>query len=131
MKRETINPWKWQEHYGFVHGNKVSDAATTLYVAGQTASGNDGRNVSPGDIRGQLDRIVANIETILREAAMDFSDVVRLNVYTVDMAEMLAAHDHMVELLKSRGCRHVGTLVGVTALADPEALVEIEVTAAC
>lgn len=131
MRREIINPWKWQEQYGFVHGNKVSDAATTLYVAGQTAVGEDGRNVSPGDMRKQLDQVIENIDTILRQASMDFTHVVRLNIFTVDMPKMLEAHDHMVELLKTRGCRHAGTLVGVTALADPEALVEIEITAAC
>jgi 2-iminobutanoate/2-iminopropanoate deaminase len=84
----------------------------------------------PGDMKKQLDRVVANIEAVLCAAAMDFSNVVRLNVYTVDMPGILAAHDHMVELLQARGCRHVGTLLGVSALADPNALVEIEVTAA-
>jgi enamine deaminase RidA (YjgF/YER057c/UK114 family) len=131
MKRDIINPWQWQEQYGFVHANKVSHASTTLYVAGQTAVGDDGRNVSPGNMNRQLDQVIANIETILHEAEMDFSHVVRLNVYTVDMPAMLASHDHMFELLRARGCRHAGTLVGVTALADPQALVEIEITAAC
>jgi enamine deaminase RidA (YjgF/YER057c/UK114 family) len=131
MKIEIINPWQWQEQYGFVHGNKVSGASTTLYVAGQTAVGEDGRNVSPGDMNRQLDQVVANIETVLRQADMDFSHVVRLNVFVVDMPKMLASHDYMADLLRSRGCRHAGTLVGVTALADPEALVEIEITAAC
>jgi enamine deaminase RidA (YjgF/YER057c/UK114 family) len=131
MKREIINPWKWQEHYGFVHGNKVSDASTTLYVAGQVSVDDNGQLVSPGDMDGQLDQVIANIEQILSQADMSFADVVRLNIYTVDVPMMLASHDHMTELLKARGCRHAGTLVGVTALAMPGALVEIEVTAAC
>lgn len=130
MQREIINPWQWQEKYGFVHANKVMDATTTLYLAGQTATDEHGRYAYPDDMARQLDQVVANIETILAQAGMDFSNVVRLNVYTVDLAKMMAAHDHMVELLQSRGCRHVGTLLGVSALAAPDALVEIEVTAA-
>ena len=131
MQRQIINPWQWQEPYGFVHGNKVEDASTTLYVAGQVAVDDQGNSVHAGDMRGQLEQVIANIETILGQAEMDFSHVVRLNVYTVDMPAMLAAHDHMVALLRERHCRHVGTLLGVAALAAPEALVEIEVTAAC
>ena len=129
MKKEVINPWTWQEQYGFVQGNKVTGAATTLYLAGQAPVDEQGRCVHPGDMRKQLEQVIHNIETVLRQANMDFTQVVRFNVYTVDVPELLAAHDHMVELLKARGCRHVGTLLGVTALADPDALVEIEVTA--
>jgi len=130
MKRAIINPWHWQEKYGFVHGNKVTQADATLYAAGQIAADENGVCLHPGDMKKQLERVIANIESVLRAADMDFSHVVRLNVYTVDMPGILAAHDHMVQLLQSRGCRHVGTLLGVAALADPEALVEIEVTAA-
>ena len=131
MRVEVINPWQWQEHYGFVQGNKVTDAVTTLYIAGQTAADEHGQCLHPGDMGKQLEQVVANIEAVLSGAGMDFTHVVRLNVYTVDMPKMLAAHEHMVGLLRARGCRHVGTLLGVSALADPEALVEIEVTAAC
>lgn len=129
MQKEVINPWQWQEQYGFVHGNKVIDASSMLYVAGQIAADEHGRCLHAGDMEQQLDQVVANIEAVLSGAGMDFTHVVRLNVYTVDMSKMLAAHDHMAELLRTRGCRHVGTLLGVSALADPDALVEIEVTA--
>lgn len=130
MKREVINPWEWQEQYGFVHANKVTDAGTMLYAAGQISVDENGQIVSPGNMQAQLDQVIANIETILTAAGMDFSHVVRLNVFTTDMPRMLAAHDHMAGLLRTRNCQHAGTLVGVTALAHPEALVEIEVTAA-
>jgi len=46
------------------------------------------------------------------------------------MAAMMQAHDHMTANLKQRGCQHTGCLLGVTALASPGALVEMEVTAA-
>jgi enamine deaminase RidA (YjgF/YER057c/UK114 family) len=42
----------------------------------------------------------------------------------------MAAHDHMTAALQTLGCRHAGTLLGVTGLASPDALVEMEVTAA-
>jgi enamine deaminase RidA (YjgF/YER057c/UK114 family) len=130
MKREIINPWTWQEPLGFVHGNKVIDAQSVLFLAGQTASDEQGHCVAVGDMKGQIDRTLANIEKILTQGGMDFTHVVRLNIYTTDMKAILESHDHMVERLRARGCRHTGCLLGVTALASPGALIEMEVTAA-
>ncbi len=130
MKREIINPWTWQEALGFVHGNKVTDASSVLFLAGQTASDEQGNCVSVGNMKGQIDRTLANIEKILKQGGMDFTHVVRLNIYTTDMKAILDSHDHMVERLRARGCRHTGCLLGVTALASPGALIEMEVTAA-
>ncbi len=38
MKREIINPWTWQEALGFVHGNKLENAESLFFLAGQTES---------------------------------------------------------------------------------------------
>lgn len=129
MKRDVINPWTWQEPLGFVHGNKVSGEYSTFFLAGQTASDEQGNCMHVGDMKGQIDRTLDNIGKILTQGGMDFTQVVRLNIYTTDMKALLEAHDHMVERLRARGCRHTGCLLGVTALASPGALVEMEVTA--
>ncbi len=129
MKREIINPWTWQEALGFVHGNKVSDANEVFYLAGQTASDEHGHCQHQGDMEKQIDTVLENIATILEQGGMDFSHVVRLNIYTIDMDAILKAHDHMTANLKARNCQHTGCLLGVTALASPGALLEIEVTA--
>jgi enamine deaminase RidA (YjgF/YER057c/UK114 family) len=130
MRREVINPWTWQEPLGFVHGNKVSDAQRFFFLAGQTASDEQGHCLCIGDMKGQIDRTLSNIETILKQGGMDFKHVVRLNIYTTDMKAILESHDHMVERLRAYGCRHTGCLLGVSALASPGALIEMEVTAA-
>ncbi|MGA0806880.1 MAG: RidA family protein [Pseudohongiellaceae bacterium] len=130
MQREIINPWTWQEAYGFVHGNKVSGSGELLFLSGQTASDAQGHTLHPGDMSRQIDQVLANIGTILGEAGMDFSHVVRLNIFTIDLPALMAAHDHMTAALQRLGCRHAGTLLGVSGLAAPGALVEMEVTAA-
>lgn len=130
MQREIINPWSWQEAYGFVHGNKVSGSGELLFLAGQTASDENGHTLHEGDMPKQIDQVLANIGRILTDAGMDFSHVVRLNIFTVDLPALMAAHDHMTAALQKLGCRHAGTLLGVTGLAAPGALVEMEVTAA-
>lgn len=131
MQRDIINPWTWQEVYGFEHANKISGARELLFLAGQTASDDKGHTLHPGNMAAQIDQVLANIGIILQQGGMDFSHVVRLNIYTVDLPALLAAHDHMTARLRELGCRHAGTLLGVTGLAAPDALVEMEVTAAC
>ena len=130
MKRTIINPWSWQEALGFVHGNRVDNPGSVFFLAGQTASDENGHCLYPGDMKKQIDQVLKNIGIILAEGGMDFSHVMRLNIFTIDMALMLEAHDHMVDSLKQLGCQHTGCLLGVTALASPGALLEMEVTAA-
>jgi enamine deaminase RidA (YjgF/YER057c/UK114 family) len=130
MQREIINPWTWQEAYGFVHANKVSGSGELLFVAGQTASDANGQTLHVGNMEKQIEQVLANIAVILARAGMDFSHVVRLNIFTVDLPTFMAAHHQMTAMLQKAGCRHTGTLLGVVALAAPGALVEMEVTAA-
>jgi enamine deaminase RidA (YjgF/YER057c/UK114 family) len=130
MQRDIINPWTWQEAYGFVHANKISGSGELLFLAGQTASDDQGHTLHAGNMAKQIDQVLANIGRILTEAGMDFTHVVRLNIYTIDLPALMAAHDHMTAALQTLGCRHAGTLLGVTGLASPGALVEMEVTAA-
>ncbi|MFZ8927801.1 MAG: RidA family protein [Pseudohongiellaceae bacterium] len=130
MKREIINPWTWQEALGFVHGNKLENAESLFFLAGQTASNENGECLHQGDMAKQIDQVLDNIDKILEQGDMNFTNVVRLNIFTTDMAAMMQAHDHMTTNLKQRGCQHTGCLLGVTALASPGALVEMEVTAA-
>lgn len=130
MQREIINPWTWQEPLGFVHGNKVTGATTVLYLAGQTASDEQGHTLCIGDIKGQIDRAIHNIGKVLELGGMDFTHVVRLNIYTTDLKALMDNHDHMVARLRENGCRHAGTLLAVAGLAAPGALIELEATAA-
>jgi len=130
MKRDIINPWTWQEALGFVHANKVDNAESVLFLAGQTASDENGHCLHPGDMAKQIDKVLENIGIILQQGGMDFTNVMRLNIFTTDMNAILEAHDHMTASLKALGCQHAGCLLGVTALASPGAMVEMEVTAA-
>lgn len=130
MEKEIINPWSWQDNLGFVHGNKITDAKNLFFLSGQTASDENGECLFPGDMSAQIDKVIENIDTVLKQGVMDFTHVVRLNVYVTDMGLMMQSHAHMVSNLKARGCRHAGTLLGVSSLASPGALIEIEVTAA-
>ncbi len=62
-------------------------------------------------------------------AGFELSDIVRLNYYTTDVDRFFEEYDVLTARLAEFGCRPAATLLGVTRLAFPELLVEIEATA--
>lgn len=128
MERRIVNPWTWQEQFGFNHGHEVTGPARTLYLAGQVSLDDDGELVHEGDMAGQVNKSIDNIETILSAAGMSLSDVVRLTIYTTDVDEMLANYGALARF-NDAGANYVSTLLGVARLAFPQLLVELEATA--
>ena len=129
MERRIINPWTWQDQFGFVQANEVIGAQRYLICSGQTSVDADGNPVHAGDMAGQLNQALDNLETVLREAGLNLSNVVRLNIYTTDVDRFFEAYEAAARRLAESGCRFASTLLGVQRLAFPELLVEIEATA--
>jgi enamine deaminase RidA (YjgF/YER057c/UK114 family) len=128
-KRVIVNPWTWQDRFAFVHANVISDGRRVAYCAGQTSTDADGNATHKDDMAGQIEQALANVETVLGEAGMAVSDVVRLNYYVTDVDAFLQAGETLKAALADAGCRPASTLLGVTRLASPDFLVEIEATA--
>ncbi len=129
MERKALNPWKWQEQYGFVQANEIRGAERTVFCSGQVSIDEEGNTVHAGDIGAQIAKSLDNVEAVLATAGLDLSHVVRLNYYTTDIEGFLGALAPTNERLKKAGCRPTSTLLGVASLAFPELLIEIEATA--
>jgi enamine deaminase RidA (YjgF/YER057c/UK114 family) len=130
MNKKTINPWEWQDNFGFAQGISIEGAQRTLLCAGQTSINAAGEPLHADDIGAQINQSLDNLEEVLAADGMTLSDVVRLNYYTTDMDAMMGAYPDLVARLNEAGCRPASTLLGVSRLAFPEFLVEIEATAA-
>ena len=129
MERRIINPWKWQDEWGFVHANEISGMQHLLFCAGQVSVDADGNPMHPGDMRAQIAQTLDNLETVLGEAGFKLSDVVRLNLYTTDIDRFVEEIEVLQSRLKESGCRQTGALLGVARLYHPEILIEIDATA--
>ena len=129
MQRRILNPWQWQDAFGFVQANEITGAQRVVYCAGQASIDAGGRPVHAGDMRAQINQVLDNVETVLREAGLNLSHVVRLNWYTTDVDVFIGAADALYSRLSAAGCRPASTLLGVTRLAYPELLIELEATA--
>lgn len=130
MTKTEHNPWTWQDAYAFSQGAEVRNPSRIVWCAGQASVDADGNPVHAGDMREQLRQCVDNLETVLRGADMNLSHLVRLNIYTTDVDALFAAHDVLAERLRAAKVQPPGTLLGVSRLAFPGLLVELEATAA-
>ena len=129
MQRNAVNPWQWSVTMGFNQGEVVTGETRTLYLAGQTSVDAAGRPQHPGDMAAQIALAADNVEAVLREAGMSLANVVRLNIYTVDVDAFFEHHGALAGRLGAAGVAPPGTLLGVTRLAFPELMVELEATA--
>ena len=129
MDRRTINPWTWQDRYGYVQANEVTGARKTIHCAGQVSVDEDGTMLHAGNMAGQIRLCFKNLETVLAESGADLSHVVRLSYYITDMAAFREAGSTLKGILAASNCRPASTLLGVAFLFHPDAMIEIEATA--
>jgi enamine deaminase RidA (YjgF/YER057c/UK114 family) len=109
MERRVINPWTWQDTFGFVQANEVQGAQRILFCSGQTSNDADGKPMHIGDMRGQITLALDNLETVLRASGFGLEDVVQLKMYTTDVDLFLANYDALVSRLAAAGCRQSAT----------------------
>ncbi|WP_291057500.1 RidA family protein [Herbiconiux sp.] len=108
----------WEPVLGYSRAVKVGDL---LFIAG-TSSGGIGETAEE-----QTREIFRRLESALTEAGAGFANVVRTRIYLTDIADFDAVGRVHGEIFGE--IRPVTAAVGVTALASPELLVEIEVDA--
>jgi enamine deaminase RidA (YjgF/YER057c/UK114 family) len=128
MKKRIINPWTWQDKFGFVQANEITDARRTLFTAGIVSVDGEGNLLHPGDMEKQINQIVDNLVVILEQANFELSDVVRFTYYTTDVEDFGKAAHVLIGRLEKAGCKPATSLIGVDSLFHPDCVVEIEAT---
>ncbi|MFG3340950.1 RidA family protein [Glycomyces sp. NPDC048151] len=129
MERTAVNPVQWSVELGFNQGELVTRQARTLYCSGQTAMDADGKPQHEGDMAAQLALSLDNLEAVLGAAGMSLANLVRLNVYTTDVDALFPHYGVLAARLGAAGVAPATTMLGVTRLAVPCQMVELEGTA--
>lgn len=130
MQRTAVNPWDWSLKLGYNQAEIIEGPSRQLICAGQTAVDGEGNPQHPGDMRGQIGLALDNLEAVLSEANMELGNIIRLGVFATDVDEALKNFDLLGMRFGPIGCAPPMTLLGVTRLAIPGLLFEIEATAA-
>ena len=109
---------------GFSRAVRVGD---TVYVSGTVAWGDDGKLVGAGNVYAQARQAIRNIEKALAQAGASLKDVVRTRVYLTDISRLQEAARAHGEAFGE--IRPASSMLAVSALAEPEMLIEIEAIA--
>jgi enamine deaminase RidA (YjgF/YER057c/UK114 family) len=114
---------------GFNQAEVVSGHTRTLYCSGQAATNGEGKPQHDGDMAAQLALSLDNLEAVLGAAGMSLANLVRLNVYTTDVDLLFQHYGVLASRLFSAEVAPTTTMLGVTRLALPGLMVELEGTA--
>ena len=129
VERQAVDPWGWSAAMGFPQAELVGGGTRTLYCSGQTAMSADGVPQHAGDMAAQVALSLDNLEAVLAGAGMGLADLVRLTVCTTDVDLLLQHYGVLAQRLGAAGAAPSTTMLGVTRLAVPGLLVELEGTA--
>lgn len=130
MTRRIINPWTWQDKFGFVQANEITNTKNMLFTAGIVSVDEEGNLLHAGDIEKQIIQILDNLESILDQSDLQPSDIVRLTYFTTDTSGFSNNNKVLIDRLNDWNCKPATTLLGVKSLFHPDCLVEIEAIAA-
>jgi len=132
LKREFLVPndlWARVENGERLYTPSVvvsDDTHTHIYLSGQTARLPNGE-VKALDMRGQIRQTCENIGIALNHVGATFDDVVTSTTYVLDLKDYYAASDERFKYFKKN--RPASTLIQISGLGTPNALIEITVEA--
>src|ERR1700761_9122310 len=112
----------------YSHVVTVLGPAKMIYIAGQLARDADGNIVGPGDMRAQLEQTFKNLDACLKAAGATWADVVKTNTFVTNYDAFSQCRD--VRMRHFSIATPTSTTIRISGLAQPEAMVEIEMIAA-
>ena len=126
---EFLNPPDLMKPVGFSHA-ALTRGGRTLFLAGQVAKDRDGHVVGKGDIVAQFRQVCENLNTLVKAAGGQLTDVVKLTIYVLDAGEFKRQGKPIGVVYREYFSKHYPamTLVGARDLYDASegCLIEIE-----
>lgn len=125
--RRILEPVAWPRPRGYANG--IMADGPTIFLAGQVGWDAEGRFAE--GLPAQVGQALANIATLLAEAGAGPQHLTRLTWFIVDLRAYRANLSAIGSAYRAAIGRHYPTMsvIGVSALVEPDALVEIEATA--
>lgn len=110
-----------EKAYGYSHAVKIGN---TIKISGAVSMDDKGNPTAIGDLEQQIKNCYADLEKILNHYGCSFDDVVKEDIFTTDMAQMIEKSAYRAEIYKNGF--PTGSWLEVKGLALPEFMVEIE-----
>jgi enamine deaminase RidA (YjgF/YER057c/UK114 family) len=123
-----INPDTLAKQSGYSYAVEATGPGRTVYIAGQLGLDLENKIVgAPGDFRAQATRALENLKAALASVGADLSDVVKITNYLTDMSHIGTYREIRDQFFKLP--RPASTAIGISQLARPGALFEIDAIA--
>ena len=126
---EHLNPEGLPQNPAFTNVVVVTGPVRTIYIGGQDAVDATGQIVGAGDIGAQASQVLANIQTALEAAGAGLEHVVKWNILIVQGQPLEPGFAEFQRFWGERPNPPAITAAFVSALANPEFLVEIDAIA--
>jgi enamine deaminase RidA (YjgF/YER057c/UK114 family) len=127
MDKRQINPWSWQDQFGFSQAWRVDGGQSVVFLSGQAPISPEGQVVGEGDFEAQTRQVFENLRTVLEQAGAGFESIVKLVVYVTDPTKLPEYGRVKAEYIP--GPQPASTAVGVGSLALPGMMIEVDATA--
>lgn len=106
----------------------VAEGDRIVFISGQTARDETSKILHVGDVRKQTEKVLQNLKVAIESAGGSMADIAKITTYVVGLKpDDRVWIGEMVKRHFPKPPAH--TLVGISALAAPELLVEIEAIA--
>ena len=122
-----INPDTLTKPPTYTQVVEVTGPGRVVYISGQLATGRDGNLVSR-DFRAQALQVFENLKAALAAVGATFKDVVKINSYLADIADLSVLRDVRAGFLNAAALP-ASTTLGNISFARPGARLEVEVVA--
>ena len=124
-----INPKTLAPQSGYSYVVDATGPGRTVYIAGQLGLDMENKLVgTPGDFRAQCTKAIENLKAALASVGAGLSDVVKITNYLTDMSSHIGIYREVRDQFFTMP-RPASTAVGISQLARPGALFEIEAIA--
>ncbi len=127
MTFRFLNPPEISRPNGYSHVAEVT-GGKTIYISGQIALDASGNLVGAGDMRAQAQQVFTNLQAGLAAVGANFSAVVKLTYFVVDISQMQAIRDVRDQFL-NMATPPAASAVEVRRLVRPDLLLEVEAVA--
>lgn len=124
---QFFTPPTLHQPFGYSHAVSARPGRV-VWTAGQVAIRPDGSTAPAGDWEGQTRLAMQNVGHALAAAGANWSDVVKLTFFVVDVSEFATIRAVRDEFLDAER-RPASTLVRVAGLLLPELIIEVEAVA--
>jgi 2-iminobutanoate/2-iminopropanoate deaminase len=124
MPKQVIRPSTVHATTGYSHAWK---SGNTVYISGQVSQDKDGNVVGKGDIAAQAAQVLSNLKNVVEAAGGTMHDIVKITVFTLDLAYRPAIADARTKYWQSDW--PASTFLVISSLASPDYLLEIEAIA--